>query len=176
MGILLCGLNGVGKSTIGKILAERMSYQFIDNEELYFPKTDKAYEFANPRSKDEVIRILEEKIKNNDKFIFAAVKGDYGEKFLEKIDNVVLIEVPKETRMERVKMRSAKKFGDRICDNGDLEQKENSWFEKVNSRPEDFVTKWLENVTCPIIRIDGSAKVEENVSFLLSVLQQMEKS
>ena len=77
--------------------------------------------------------------------------------------------------MERVKMRSAKKFGDRISDNGDLEQKENSWFEKVNSRPEDFVTKWLEKVTCPIIRIDGSAKVEENVSYLLSVLQEVEK-
>ncbi len=175
MGILICGLNGVGKSTIGKILAERMSYQFIDNEELYFPKTDKSYEFANPRSKDEVIRILEEKIEDNDKFIFAAVQGDYGEKLLGKIDNVVLIEVPKETRMERVKMRSAKKFGDRISDNGDLEQKENSWFEKVNSRPEDFVTKWLEKVTCPIIRIDGSAKVEENVSYLLSVLQEVEK-
>ena len=27
-----CGLNGVRKSTIGKKLAECLSYQFIDNE------------------------------------------------------------------------------------------------------------------------------------------------
>ena len=171
MGILLCGLNGVGKSTIGKILAERMEYLFIDNEELYFPKTDTSYEFANPRTKEEAIAILEEKIKENDRFIFAAVKGDYGEKLPEKISKVVLIEAPKETRMERVKMRSAKKFGDRIQDNGDLKQDENSWFEKVAGRTEDYVTKWLENVYCPIIHIDGSASVEENVNYLLSVLQ-----
>ena len=51
MGILLCGLNGAGKSTIGRILAERMSWQFIDNEDLYFPKEDASYLFSNPRSK-----------------------------------------------------------------------------------------------------------------------------
>ena len=47
MGILICGLNGVGKSTIGKKLAERLSYRFIDNENLYFPKDDKSYMFSN---------------------------------------------------------------------------------------------------------------------------------
>lgn len=72
--------------------------------------------------------------------------------------------------MERVKARSAQKFGDRILDNGDLSSKENSWFEKVNSRPEDFVTKWIEILDCPIIRIDGAAPVEENVEYLLSIL------
>ena len=54
----------------------------------------------------------------------------------------------------------------------EIEIRLNAWFEKVNSRPEDFVTKWLENVTRSIIRIDGAVKVEENVSYLLSVLQK----
>ena len=108
MGILICGLNGVGKSTIGKKLAERLSYCFIDNEDLYFPKDDKSYMFSNPRSKDEVIHLLEEKIETDDKFVFAAVKGDYGDKLLTKLDYIILVEVPKETRMERVKERSLK--------------------------------------------------------------------
>ena len=170
MGILLCGLNGAGKSTIGRILAERMSWQFIDNEDLYFPKEDASYLFSNPRSKEEVIHLLEEKIEEDDRFVFAAVKGDYGEKLLKKLDYVVLIEVPKETRMERVKMRSAQKFGDRIQEKGDLADKENSWFSVVNSRPENFVTEWLERVPCPVIRIDGTAPVEENVNYLLQKL------
>lgn len=50
MGILICGLNGVGKSTVGKILAERLSYRFIDNEDLFFPKNDLSYEYDNSRS------------------------------------------------------------------------------------------------------------------------------
>lgn len=153
------------------VLAERLSYQFIDNEDLYFPKTDKKYMFSNPRSKEEVIQILEEKISKDDKFIFAAVKGNYGEKLLTKIDYAILVEAPKEVRRERVKMRSAQKFGDRILDNGDLVEKENAWFSLVSSRPENFATEWLEEIKCPIIRIDGTLPVEENVDFLLSVLK-----
>ncbi|MCR5093001.1 MAG: AAA family ATPase [Lachnospiraceae bacterium] len=62
MGILVCGLNGAGKSTLGKQLAERLSYTFIDNEDLYFPKTDERYTFSDPRNDEEVIRLLEERI------------------------------------------------------------------------------------------------------------------
>ena len=95
MGILICGLNGAGKSTLGKALAERLGYEFIDNEDLYFPKTDPAYSFACPRSREEAVRLLEERIAGNDRFVFAAVKGDYGDKLAASLDHVVLIEVPK---------------------------------------------------------------------------------
>ena len=47
MGILICGLNGSGKSTLGKALADRMGYEFIDNEDLYFPKADPSYAFCS---------------------------------------------------------------------------------------------------------------------------------
>lgn len=44
MGIIICGLNGTGKSTFGKALAEKLHFHFIDIENLYFPKTN-----PNPR-------------------------------------------------------------------------------------------------------------------------------
>lgn len=52
-GIMMCGLNGSGKSTLGKALSKRLGYHFIDNERLFFPKTDPGYLFASPRSKEE---------------------------------------------------------------------------------------------------------------------------
>lgn len=67
-------------------------------------------------------------------------------------------------------MRSAQKFADRILDNGDLA--ENAWFSLVSSRSENFVTEWLEVLKCPVIRIDGSLPVEENVNYILSVLRE----
>ena len=47
MGIIICGLNGTGKSTLGKALAEKLHFHFIDIENLYFPKTNpnKIYAF-----------------------------------------------------------------------------------------------------------------------------------
>ncbi len=170
MGILICGLNGVGKSTLGKRLAERLGWQFIDNEDLYFPKTDTKYTYSSPRGKAEVIRLLEEQIEKDRRFVFAAVKGDYGEKLISLLDSIVVIDVPRELRLVRVRERSFLKFGERILADGDLAERENAWFAQVERRPEDYVEKWLENVDCPVLHVDGTQPVEENVEYLASVL------
>ena len=172
MGILICGLNGTGKSTLGRILADRMGYEFIDNEDLFFPKTDPSYTFSSPRSKEEVIRLLEDKISGSNRFIFAAVKGNYGDRLIALLDYIVLIEVPKQIRSNRVRDRSYQKFGDRILSGGDLYEKENKWFSLTDNRPDTYVTDWLETLDCPVIRIDGTLPVEKNVNYLVSVLSK----
>jgi hypothetical protein len=154
------------------MLADRMGYEFVDNEDLFFPKTDPSYVFSSPRSKEEVIRLLEERISANSRFIFAAVKGNYGDKLIALLDHIVLIEVPKQVRSQRVRDRSYQKFGDRILPGGDLYDKESKWFSLTDSRPETYVTDWLDTVDCPVIRIDGTLPVEENVDYLVSVLAE----
>ena len=170
MGIMICGLNGTGKSTLGRMLADRMGYEFIDNEDLYFPKTDSSYVFSGPRSKEEVIRLLEERIRGNNRFIFAAVRGDYGDRLITSLDHIVLIEVPKQIRSRRVRERSYQKFGDRILPGGDLYDKESKWFSLTDSRPDTYVTDWLVTANCPVIRVDGTLPVEKNLDYIVSVL------
>ena len=172
MGILICGLNGTGKSTLGKMLADRLGYEFIDNEDLWFPKTDPAYTFSGPRSKEEAVRLLEERISGNHRFVFAAVKGNYGSRLIDSLDHIILVEVPKQIRSQRVRDRSYRKFGDRIRPGGDLYDRESRWFSLTDSRPDTYVTDWLETVDCPVIRIDGTLPVEQNVDNLVSVLSE----
>ena len=62
-GIIICGLNGSGKSTLGKALAEKLHFYFIDNEDLYFPKTDPIYIYAAPRTREEVKNLFFNEIK-----------------------------------------------------------------------------------------------------------------
>ena len=63
IGIVMCGLNGTGKSTLGKALAEKLKFHFIDNEELYFPRTDPSYIYASSRTREEVEKLLFSEIK-----------------------------------------------------------------------------------------------------------------
>ena len=102
MGILICGLNGAGKSTVGAVLAEKLSFRFIDAEDLFFSKEGSAYEYGRPRKKEDAIRILERFISTDRRFVFSSVIGDYGNKFLSALDRIVYIKVPKEERLKRV--------------------------------------------------------------------------
>ena len=157
---------------MGRMLADRMEYEFIDNEDLYFPKTDPLYMFSGPRSAEEVIQLLEERISENNRFIFASVRGNYGCRLIASLDRIILIEVPKQIRSQRVRDRSYQKFGNRVLPGGDLYDRENKWFSLTETRPETYVTDWLETINCPLIRIDGTLPVEENVDYLVSVLSE----
>lgn len=84
-----------------------------------------------------------------------------------------MIEVPKELRMERVRDRSNRKFGDRMLPGGDLYEKEEQFFDMVEKRPEEYTTRWLETVDMPIIRVDGTKAIEDNVVKIKEELRKM---
>ena len=114
MRIMICGLNGAGKSTLGKALAEKLHFHFIDIENLYFPKEEPDYIYASPRTREEVEELLLHEMETHENFIFAFVRGDYGKNICSFFQYAVLLEVPRDVRLQRVKKRSFKKFGSRM--------------------------------------------------------------
>lgn len=173
-GIIVCGLNGSGKSTLGKVLAERLRFHFIDNEDLFFPKDDPDYTYASPRSHEEVEKLLINEVKKHENFVFAAVKGNYGEEILKFYQYAVLIDVPKDIRIQRVRNRSFQKFGDRMLPGGDLYERENAFFDLVSSRTEQDVENWVETLTCPVIWVNGTKPVEENIRYIMEQVKKKE--
>jgi len=172
IGIQICGLNGCGKSTLGRALAERMDFHFIDNENLYFSKTDTDGPYTNPKSRSDVERLLIEEVSKYPNFVFSAVKGDYGKDIIPMYNYVVVIEVPKEIRSQRVRNRSYQKFGNRILMGGDLHNQEEAFFQMVDSREDDYIADWLQKVSCPIIRVDGTKTIEDNVEYILQLIDR----
>ena len=110
----MCGLNGCGKSTLGRALAQKIGFHFIDNEELFFTRNAADEPYQNPRSRAEVEKLLMEEVRKHGDFVLAAVRGDYGKEILPLYRYTVLMEVPKEIRMERIRNRSFQIFGSRM--------------------------------------------------------------
>ena len=173
MGIIICGMNGSGKSTLGRSLAETLGWRFIDNEDLYFPKADPARPYAVERTQAEVERLLLEQVRRDDRFVFAAVRGNYGERVLPYYKAAVLVEVPRDVRLERVKARSFAKFGARMLPGGDLYESEKRFYDLIAARPEDYATCWQEAVDIPVLRVDGTKPVGENVALIAEWLRRM---
>lgn len=59
--------------------SKKMNFYFIDSEELYFAKVDNHSIYASSRSHEEVEKLLFSEIRLHENFVFASVKGDYGE-------------------------------------------------------------------------------------------------
>lgn len=49
---------------------------------------------------------------------------------------------------------------------GDLYEQEKHFLEVVISRAEDTVEKWIQTLNCPMIRVDGTKPIEENVNLI----------
>lgn len=165
--IIICGGNGAGKSTLGKSLAEALGYPFMDIEDYYFPKTEENYLYAVTRTKDEVSRLLLEDMRKHEHFILASVKGDYGAEVESLFTCAVFLHVPKEIRMQRVKVRSFQKFGSRMLSGGDLYEKEKAFLEMVEKRPETMAEDWLGATLIPVIRLDGTKPVTYNIEEIM---------
>ena len=172
MGIIICGMNGSGKSTLGRALAERLGWRFIDNEDLYFPKADPAHPYAAERTREEVEALLLEEVRRDDNFVFAAVRGNYGEAVLAYYRAAVLVEVPRDVRLARVKARSFAKFGERMLPGGDLYESEKRFYDLIAARPEDYATSWLDAVDIPVLKVDGLLPVGENVARIAEWLRR----
>lgn len=171
-GIQICGLNGCGKSTVGKALARELGFHFIDNENLYFQRTAENEPYRNERPRHEVERLLMEEVQRHENFVFAAVKGDYGEAIQPLYDYVICLQVPSDVRAWRVRNRSFLKFGERMMPGGDLHEKEEAFFHIVSGRKEELVDNWLQTLSCPVLRLDGTAPVKENVQRIVQWIRK----
>lgn len=175
MGLIICGMNGSGKSTLGRALAEHLGWRFIDNEDLYFPKTDPNHPYAVERTQAEVERLLLEEVRRDDYFVFTAVRGNYGEAVLPYYKAAVLVEVPRDIRLQRVRERSYCKFGARMMPGGDLYESEKRFYDLIAARPEDYATRWLETMEIPLLRVDGTKTVGENVAIIADWLGRIDR-
>ena len=54
---------------------------------------------------------------------------------------------------------------------GDLYEQEERFFDLVKSRAENTVEKWVQSLNCPIIKIDGTKPIEENIHLIIEQVQ-----
>ena len=160
-GICICGLNGSGKTTLAAALARELHFIHMDIEQYYFTASDQPYSSA--RTRKEVEKLLLSDIKENPHFVFSAVCGDMPAEITQTYALAVYLDVPREIRMKRIRQRAMDRFGDRIQPGGDMYEQEERFFAYAQKRTPDKIETWLKNLSCPILRLDGTKPIQENV-------------
>lgn len=168
-GICVCGLNGCGKTTLARALAEVLQFRHMDAEDYYF--TESANPYSHARTQEDVRKLLLDDIGSSPCFVYSCVKGDMGEEINKRYDMIVYLEVPAEIRGIRLRQRAAEKFGERILPGGDLYEQEEKFFAFAAGRSSAPIEEWIKNMPCRVIRLDGREPVRRNIEKILSEMR-----
>jgi len=188
MGIAIFGLNGAGKSTLTHALAKKLNFYEIDVEDYYFPEqresrrkalenngvcnTDSTGEFpySNAKSKAEVQETLLKDIKEHFDFILSGVNLNWCEEILSEIEIAFWVKAPLEIRLERIRSREEKRFGDRACPGGDMYEQQEEFRRVVAGREEASLEECVKKLTCEVHVLDGTIPTEQNMEKIKKLL------
>lgn len=191
-GIAIMGLNGCGKSTLAHAIGKKLSYYEIDVEDYYFPEQkhsrqaildqqlDIKYEYIGelpysvPRSKTEVQEMLRDEIKNHPQFVISGVTMNWASDIISKINIVFILKVPTKERVKRVKQREEIRFGSRVMPGGDMYEQQKRFRGIIAEKDGRLVEESANRISCKKVYLDGTKSIDENVSIVLGILEEMD--
>jgi len=140
-------------------------------KELYFStaKTKAVYfeeaeiPCSKPRTQEACLALMKVDIEKYPSFIISVVNGGYlKEEITSLCEFAVHLSAPAELRMDRIKKRGYKQFGDRICEGGDMYKQELQFQQFAASRSAQPLKQWKKSISFPVIEIDGAEDYKEN--------------
>lgn len=191
-GIAIFGLNGSGKSTLTHALAKQIDYFEMDVEDYYFPEQRESRRraledsrfidavqdelpYSNPKMKSEVQAAIIEDIQIHPRFILSGVTMNWSNDILSNIDIVFWVQTPLEERLRRIRIREEKRFGARILPGGDMYTQQMEFRKVVENRDPKAVEECARKFACPVIVLDGTLSVTENVKKIMDNLDLREQ-
>lgn len=188
-GVAIMGLNGSGKSTLAHALAKRTGFFEMDTEDYYFPeqRSSRAWAlehdgaapelsgdipYSNARTEAEAEAAMLDDIRAHPAFILSGVTMKWCEAICFRIDVAFLIQTPLEERMRRIRSREEKRFGARVLPGGDMFARQEAFRQKVQSRDPKAVEESAMRLGCPVVVLDGTLDVEENLNRMMNCIMQ----
>lgn len=186
-GIAIVGLNGSGKSTLNHLLARELGYFEMDVEDYYFPEQKAHRQYAldhaearpaaqpytSERDQAQVEAALLRDAEAHPQFVLSCVKLNWCEALRDRIDVVFWLQVPLETRLDRIRQREVRRFGPRALPSGDMFERQEAFRALVSKRDPSMIEASVADLPCPVVQLDGTRPLEENLAAILTHLDQL---
>lgn len=166
--IHIYGASGSGTSTIGKLIANKLGYFFMDTDDYFWELTNPPY--TTKRKVSDRIALMKKDIAKYDGVVISGSLVDWGDELIPLFTLVIRLETDTAIRIDRLKRREYEHFGNRIEPGGDMyenHQKFIDWAASYDSGGLDMRSKakhdeWQKKLQCHQILLDGSLPVEKN--------------
>jgi len=178
-GIMIMGSSGAGKTTLGRVTAEKLGFLFIDIDDfIWRHDTDRPFSQMYPRA--EKISRLMDAISDCRHFVMAGSMDSFHEHFDPFFELVVHLHADSDLRVKRAHERELLLFGKRIEKGGDMYEEHQRFLEGIAGYDYGFGgcslqmhEQWLQSLSCPILRLDGARPLEEKVRRIIDTYHNL---
>lgn len=165
--IHIVGASGSGTSTLGQALEREYGYKWLDTDGYFWAPTDPPYE--RPLPHDERVKLMDAAIGEHPKCVISGSLCGWGDVFISRFGLALFLDTPTDIRIERLKNREYKRFGERVCPGGDMYESHISFLKWAKTydtgsppgRCRALHEQWIMQLPCPVLRLDGTKMVNE---------------
>ncbi len=174
--IHIFGASGSGTSALGRYISDRCGYFFMDTDDYFWEKTDPP--FTAKRAPSERVEALRADIEAHEGVVISGSLTGWGDVFIPDFTLAIRVETETSVRLERIRQRERKRFGERIDPGGDMYKKHEEFLEWAASYDDGGLDirscamhdEWQKLLTCPLVTVDGGLPFDTNFGIIKKLL------
>ncbi len=174
--IHLIGASGCGKTTLGQALAQQLGCAHFDADDYFHEPTDPP--FQRQRSPEACLQLITQDLKEHQEWVISGNVLNWGAHPLLIPSLLILMILPLDLRLKRLRQRESQRFGSRIEPGGDMYQ-DHLWFMNWTCGYDDGSAErnnlpahqaLLAQQTGPTLQLDGSLSTVQQLAQIFSPL------
>lgn len=168
--ILLFGASGSGTSTLGREIAKRHDLAVFNADDFFWETTDPPFQVIRELSDRQ--KVLAEALHSKSRWVLTGSICGWGDVVIQRLDLAVFVVTSTAVRLDRLREREQRRFGERLSATGDMYQQHQAflaWAAQYDDGPMEMRSRrlheeWIKQLACPLVRLDGSCPIEVLVS------------
>ena len=164
--IHVMGASGAGVTTLGFALGAQLGSPCFDSDNYLWLPTDPPY--GKMRDVAERLSLLSGDLSHVPRWVLAGSVDSWGLSLIDAASIVIYLDTPADVRLQRLRARESKRFGERIAPGGSMFEQHQAfmaWAAGYESgefagRNRDRHERWLAGLSLPVMRCDGTKPTE----------------
>lgn len=161
--IHIFGASGSGTSTLGRALADRLNYTFMDSDDYFWLPTNPP--FTQKRPKEQRVPLMLQDIAAAPRgVVLSGSLVGWSDALMPHFTLAVRLATDTPTRLARIKAREYARFGDRILPGGDMYEHHQEFLRWAagydtggpETRSAALHDSWQQQLPCPVLRLNGT--------------------
>ena len=174
--IHIFGASGSGTSTLGRALAEKTGFRFMDTDDYYWLSAEPMYTLKRPIP--ERLALMARDLDECSDAVLSGSLAGWGDPLIPRFTLAVRLNTPTPVRMERLKQREYARYVRRILPGGDLFEQSQAflaWAAQYDDglpplRSRALHDLWQQKLSCPLLTLDGTLSLDKLAEAVLQKL------